>query len=385
MNNLGIYVHWPFCIKKCPYCDFNSYQNQNYVSNDWLKAYTNQINFFYNFFNKNNINEKKLSSIFFGGGTPSLMEPVIIEKIIEKAYKLFGFKKNIEITLEANPSSLEFKNIVDFKHSGVNRISLGVQALNDKDLNFLGRVHNFIDVKKTLNLVLKNFSNVSVDLIYGLPKQKLTSWEKQLNAFLKKFELQHVSAYQLTIEKGTKFYDLYKKKKLNHLPNEKSIRFYNITKNLLSFNNFMQYEISNYSKSNQQSIHNNLYWKSENWLGIGPGAVSRIWKNNCKRLEFENYKKPSSWLKNALSKNQSFKNFYELEKRILNDEILMMGLRLNDGIEINKFQNNDFMTTNIFKKLLEKKIIHLNSNRLYVDEKHLIKLNVILEKFMHSY
>ena len=182
MNNLGIYVHWPFCIKKCPYCDFNSYQNQNHVPNDWLKAYTNQINFFYNFFNKNKINEKKLSSIFFGGGTPSLMEPVIVEKIIERAYKLFGFKKNIEITLEANPSSLEFKNIVDFKHSGINRISLGVQALNDKDLNFLGRVHNFIDVEKTLNLVLKNFNNTSVDLIYGLPEQKLTSWEKQLNA-----------------------------------------------------------------------------------------------------------------------------------------------------------------------------------------------------------
>jgi len=385
MHDFGIYIHWPFCIKKCPYCDFNSYQNQNYVANDWLIAYTNQIEFFSNFFYKNNINNKKLSSIFFGGGTPSLMNPNIIEKIIEKAYKVFSFDKNVEITLEANPSSLEFKNIKDFKKAGVNRVSLGVQALNDTDLNFLGRVHNFHDVEKTLNLVLKTFNNSSVDLIYGLPKQKLSLWENQLNAFLKKFDIQHVSAYQLTVEKGTKFYDLEKKKKIRFLTNDKSLKFYTSTKNILTSYKFFQYEISNFSKTNHKSVHNNLYWKSENWIGLGPGAISRLWKSNHQRLEFENYKKPSSWLKNALSKNQSFKNFYQLENNILNDEILMMGLRLVEGIETKKIQNKCFMSSTVFKDLLEKKIIHLKDDHIFVDGNYLIKLNTILKKFMSNY
>ena len=385
MHDLGIYIHWPFCIKKCPYCDFNSYQNQNYVENDWLIAYTNQIEFFSNFFYKNNINNKKLSSIFFGGGTPSLMDPIITEKIIEKAYKVFSFDKNVEITLEANPSSLEFKNIKYFKKAGVNRVSLGVQALNDTDLNFLGRVHNFYDVEKTLNLVLKTFNNSSVDLIYGLPRQKLSLWENQLNAFLNKFDVQHVSAYQLTVEKGTKFYDLEKKKKIRFLTNDKSLKFYTSTKNILTSYKFFQYEISNFSKTNHKSVHNNLYWKSENWIGLGPGAISRLWKNNHQRLEFENYKKPSSWLKNALSKNQSFKNFYQLENNILNDEILMMGLRLVDGIETKKIQNKCFMSSMVFKDLLEKKIIHLKGDHIFVDENYLIKLNTILKKFMSNY
>ena len=385
MHDFGIYIHWPFCIKKCPYCDFNSYQNQNYVANDWLIAYTNQIEFFSNFFYKNNINNKKLSSIFFGGGTPSLMDPIITEKIIEKAYKVFSFDKNVEITLEANPSSLEFKNIKDFKRAGVNRVSLGVQALNDTDLNFLGRVHNFHDVEKTLNLVLKTFNNSSVDLIYGLPKQKLSLWENQLNAFLKKFDVQHVSAYQLTVEKGTKFYDLEKKKKIRFLTNDKSLKFYTSTKNILTSHKLSQYEISNFSKTNHKSVHNNLYWKSENWIGLGPGAISRLWKSNHQRLEFENYKKPSSWLKNSLSKNQSFKNFYQLENNILNDEILMMGLRLVDGIETKKIQNKHFMSSTVFKDLLEKKIIHLKDDHIFVDGNYLIKLNTILKKFMSNY
>ena len=385
MHDFGIYIHWPFCIKKCPYCDFNSYQNQNYVANDWLIAYTNQIEFFSNFFYKNNINNKKLSSIFFGGGTPSLMDPIITEKIIEKAYKVFSFDKNVEITLEANPSSLEFKNIKDFKRAGVNRVSLGVQALNDTDLNFLGRVHNFHDVEKTLNLVLNTFNNSSVDLIYGLPKQKLSLWENQLNAFLKKFDVQHVSAYQLTIEKGTKFYDLEKKKKIRFLTNDKSLKFYTSTKNILTSHKLSQYEISNFSKTNHKSVHNNLYWKSENWIGLGPGAISRLWKSNYQRLEFENYKKPSSWLKNSLSKNQSFKNFCQLENNILNDEILMMGLRLVDGIETKKIQNKHFMSSTVFKDLLEKKIIHLKDDHIFVDGNYLIKLNTILKKFMSNY
>ena len=216
MNDLGLYIHWPFCIVKCPYCDFNSHKISNYNENDWLNAYLDQIDFLKSFCSENLIQTCKLSSIFFGGGTPSLMKPIIIEKVIEKAFITFGFKDKIEITLEANPSTIEFKDINAFKHSGINRISLGIQSLNNNDLKFLGRIHEFFDIKNTLNQVLNVFENTSVDLIYGLPNQSLSNWEKELNSFLTNFKLQHISAYQLTIEKGTKFFNLLNNNNIAH-------------------------------------------------------------------------------------------------------------------------------------------------------------------------
>ncbi len=385
MNDLGLYIHWPFCIEKCPYCDFNSHKVSKHIPEDWLKAYLNQITFFFEFLKKNNIKRKKLNSIFFGGGTPSLMKPKIIENIILKLEKLFGFEKNIEITLEANPSKLEFKNIIDFKKSGINRVSLGIQALNDLDLKYLGRIHNFSDSEKILDLVSKIFKNISVDLMYGLPKQNIFLWEQQLNKFLNKFKIHHISAYQLTIEKGTKFYDLEKKKLLQMLSETKTTEFYNLTKNIILSYNYEQYEISNFSQERFNSIHNKLYWKSDNWIGIGPGSVSRLWNNKQERIEIINYKKPSTWLKNSKLNQQKFNKISFLDKRVLNDEILMMGLRLNKGIEIERIQDLSFMKTLAFKKLVKRGVIHKKNDFIYVDEKYLIKLNAVLNQIINNH
>ena len=197
-SKLGLYVHWPFCLSKCPYCDFNSYTISEYDKIEWLKAYLNQLNMIREFCEKNNFSLTKLTSIFFGGGTPSLMEPKIIEKIINKSLKVFGFNDDIEITLEANPSSIEFKNIKEFKSSGINRLSLGVQSLKNEDLSFLGRLHKIEDTKKIINVANKVFNNISIDLIYGLPFQNIKNWKNDLNNFLSEYHLNHISAYQLT-------------------------------------------------------------------------------------------------------------------------------------------------------------------------------------------
>ena len=197
-SKLGLYVHWPFCLSKCPYCDFNSYTISEYDKIEWLNAYLNQLNMMREFYEKNNLSLTKLTSIFFGGGTPSLMEPKIIEKIINKSLKVFGFNDDIEITLEANPSSIEFKNIKEFKSSGINRLSLGVQSLKNEDLSFLGRLHKIEDTKKIINVANKVFNNISIDLIYGLPFQNIKNWKDDLNNFLSEYHLNHISAYQLT-------------------------------------------------------------------------------------------------------------------------------------------------------------------------------------------
>ena len=385
MNDLGLYIHWPFCLVKCPYCDFNSHKVNNYNENDWLNAYLNQIDFLNNFCSKNFIHTHKLSSIFFGGGTPSLMKPHIIEKIIDKAFNTFGFKDKIEITLEANPSTIEFKNINDFKHLGINRISLGIQSLNNNDLKFLGRIHEFLDIRNTLSQVLNVFENTSVDLIFGLPNQSLSNWEKELDEFLLNFKLQHISAYQLTIEKGTKFFNLFNSNKIKPINEGKEELFYKLTKNVIENHQFIQYEISNYSKNNFKSIHNQLYWKSENWIGIGPGAISRLWDKDNKRYEIENYKKPSTWLKNILFNQKKLKKIEVLDNVISDDEILMMGLRSNEGIEINKLTNENLTKKNIFKQLLKKRIIKVKNEKVMIENNHLIKLNTILYEIMNNH
>ena len=381
MNNFGLYVHWPFCILKCPYCDFNSHKITNYDENDWLNAYIKQINYFHQYLPNNSIKKEKLSSIFFGGGTPSLMKPGFIRKIINHASQVFNFKENIEITLEANPSSLEFQSIKDFKNAGINRISLGVQSLNDNDLKFLGRIHKITDIKETLKIVLNTFDNVSVDLIYGLQNQKLNTWEKQLDQFLTEFKLQHISAYQLTIEKGTKFYKLYNENIFKSLSEKTQGLFYETTRNIIQNHKFYQYEVSNFAKSNFKSIHNQLYWKSDNWIGIGPGAVSRLWDTKFKRYQIENYKKPTSWLQNVLKHNK-LKKIEVISHNISDHETLMMGLRLVEGIRVNKLYDPNIIKKNNVDNLFKKKILRIKNKKIHVNTKYLVTLDGIINQII---
>ena len=385
MNKLGIYIHWPYCISKCPYCDFNSHKIENYNPNDWLVAYKNQIKYFKDYLTTQNFRNKKISSIFFGGGTPSLMQPKLIEQILFFINKLFNFERNIEITLESNPTNLELNKVNDFKLAGVNRISLGVQGLNDTDLKFLGRLHNISDTFNILDLMQKKIDNISVDLIYALACQNLETWNNELNYFLKRFSIKHLSAYQLIIEKGTKFYDLFNKGKLNTVSDGIYKQFYFSTKSILKENKFDQYEISNFSKPNYFSKHNTIYWKSDNWIGIGPGAISRIWNNKKERIEFENFKKPETWLLNCLYEKVILKKIFKINFNITQQEILMMGLRLNEGVNLDKLRHKTFLNSEELIQLQRQGIIYTKKNNLKINENYFNVHDYIVRKIIDNY
>ncbi len=385
MNKLGIYIHWPYCISKCPYCDFNSHKIKNYDPNKWLLAYENQIKYFKEYLLFQNFKNIKLSSIFFGGGTPSLMPPKMVEKILLFINKFFNFDKNIEITLEANPTNLELNKISDFKSAGVNRVSLGVQGLNDTDLKYLGRLHNASETFVVLDLMSKIIDNISVDLIYALSCQNLEIWNNELQTFLKNFSIKHLSAYQLVIEKGTKFYHLFNKGELKTVSDNLYKEFYFSTKNILEENKFDQYEISNFSKPNFFSKHNRIYWESENWIGVGPGAISRIWNDKKERIEFENFKKPETWLKNCLKETINLKKISKISFGAAEQEILMMGLRLNKGIDLNKLQDQTFLNNDEVLHLQSKGIIDIRGNKLMINENYFNVHDFIVRKIIDNY
>ena len=385
MNSLGIYIHWPYCISKCPYCDFNSHKIKNYDPNEWLSAYENQIKFFKEYLVSQNYKNIKLSSIFVGGGTPSLMPPKLVGEILLFINKLFNFDKNIEITLESNPTNLELNKISDFKSAGVNRISLGVQGLNDADLKYLGRLHNASETFFVLDLMQKIIDNISVDLIYALSCQNLEIWNHELQTFLKNFSIKHLSAYQLVIEKGTKFYHLLNRGELETVSDNLYKEFYFSTKNILKDNKFDQYEISNFSKPNFYSKHNTIYWKSDNWIGIGPGAVSRIWNDKKERIEFENFKKPETWLKNCLQKKLNLKKILTINFDTSEQEILMMGLRLNEGVDLNKLQQTTFLKNDEILHLQKQGIINIRKNKLMINENYFYVHDYIVRKIIDNY
>ena len=378
-NLLSLYIHWPYCEAKCPYCDFNSHVNEPIDSKNWIQSYTNQLREMKKQLLEHRVNSNKLNAIFFGGGTPSLMPLEIIESILNTSADLFGFKENIEISLEANPSSYEKDKFYDLKNIGINRLSIGVQSLNDKNLKFLGRLHNSMDAKVAVEHAAKTFNNVSVDLIYALHGQKILEWTNELEKFLKNNNLQHLSLYQLTIEQGTKFFTDYKKGLLNVIDNDHAADFYKVSNEILKNHNFFKYEVSNYAKKGFECNHNLNYWKSENWIGIGPGAYGRIWssKSNIKRVEYQNYKNPKTWLSKNFNKSQFEKtNFFDSTTSDI--DTLTMGLRLYEGIETFKLYDKSIIESDAFKELQNKNVIKIKNGFLKVNKNYMIKLNSII-------
>ena len=377
---LSLYVHWPYCESKCPYCDFNSHVNETINVNDWIKSFGNQLYAMKEELIKKNIRFKNLNAIFFGGGTPSLMPLEIIENIINKSKDIFGFKQNIEITIEANPSSYESKKFIEFNKIGVNRLSMGVQSLNNSYLKFLGRLHNIKDVEIALEDAANIFDNVSVDLIYALHGQKLTDWVNELETFLKSNKLQHLSLYQLTIEEGTKFFKDHKIGLIKLIDNDLAAEFYEISNKILNDFKFTRYEVSNYAKKGFKCRHNLNYWKSENWMGIGPGAYGRLWSSNTKsnRIEYQNYKNPKTWLSKNLLQAE-FEKINELNEHVSDLDTLTMGLRLNDGIEISRLNNKSIIKFSSLRMLQKKKILSFKNDILKVNKRHMIKLNSIVD------
>lgn len=340
MNHLSIYIHWPFCLSKCPYCDFNSHVAEKVEHDRWLKSYERELEYF-----KDLISNKYITSIFFGGGTPSLMKPFVVDGIIQKIAKLGRIDQQTEITLETNPTSFEANKFQDFRIAGVNRVSIGVQSLIEDDLRALGRQHDKKQAIQTIEKANSLFEKVSFDLIYARSNQTLENWQKELTEAMQ-MASGHISLYQLTIEKGTLFYKLFNEGNLTIPESDTAADMYEWTNSYLESNGYNRYEISNYATPNNECKHNLAYWQYDNYLGIGPGAHSRInISNNLHSVMM--WHKPDKWLQTVDSLGRGIQNINPLSEQEIIEEILMMGLRLEKGINI------DIMQKRIGKKLSE--------------------------------
>lgn len=377
-NKLGLYVHYPFCKKKCPYCDFNSHIRKNPIDvEQYINAYIRDLEK-----TANRINSKPLTSIFFGGGTPSLMPAIMVEKIIDKANELFGFTNDIEITLEANPTSVESKKFNDFKIAGVNRVSLGVQSLNDNALHYLGREHNSAEALQAVEIAQKHFSRWSFDMIYCRPNQTIEQWQLELSKAVKNIG-GHISLYQLTIEDGTVFKRLFDKGEIVMPNDELSADMYVFTNNYLSELGYDAYEVSNYAMSGDESKHNKLYWSYDDYIGIGAGAHGRITDIYGDKYGTACHSNPEKWLKD----NSYFENAI-IDKKEQAIETMLMGLRLKDGVSEKKIKSitgvgfEYVLDMKRLKIVIDKGLIEFEE-RLKTTEKGRLTLNSVLSYILN--
>jgi putative oxygen-independent coproporphyrinogen III oxidase len=324
----GVYVHWPFCRAKCPYCDFNSHVRHGGIDEGrFLAAYLTELSHFASL-----APGRAVSSIFFGGGTPSLMRPSSVAAIINAIAKHWGIAPDAEITLEANPTSVEAKNFAGYRSAGVNRLSLGVQALDDQSLKALGRMHSADEALAALALAKRHFDRVSFDLIYAREGQTAREWREELTLALD-HAADHLSLYQLTIEEGTPFAARHEAGSLRIPDNDLAGELFSLTQELCEAAGLPAYEISNHARPGSESRHNLIYWRGHDYAGIGAGAHSRITADGAKRAR-STIKSPEGWLTQVEASNHGIMSEETLSPEDAAEEYLLMGLRLAEGIDL---------------------------------------------------
>ncbi|WDF71603.1 radical SAM family heme chaperone HemW [Novosphingobium sp. KACC 22771] len=319
----ALYIHWPFCLKKCPYCDFNSHVRDGVDHDLWRRALLSDMRH-----EAEVAGGEALESIFFGGGTPSLMPPALVAALLEEAQRLWGFAPGIEITLEANPSSVEAANFAALAVAGVNRVSLGVQALDDAALRFLGRLHGVDEALAALGVAQEHFARVSFDLIYARPDQSAQAWEAELGRALA-LGTDHLSLYQLTIEEGTRFATLVREGAFAPLEDDPAADLFALTRAITARAGLPAYEVSNHAKPGQESRHNLTYWRYHDYAGIGPGAHGRRGGFATTR-----HKKPENWLTSVAGKGHGTQEERALGIAEQGAEAVLMGLRLAEGMDV---------------------------------------------------
>ena len=337
---LALYIHWPFCKSKCPYCDFNSHVRERIDEPRWRAALLAELDHW-----APALKDRELVSIFFGGGTPSLMAPATAAALIERAAQHWPAARDLEITLEANPTSVEVSRFAALRAAGVNRVSLGVQALDDASLKFLGRGHNAGEARDAVKLAARLFDRFSFDLIYARPGQTLAAWRDELSAALAMAE-SHLSLYQLTIEPGTAFATAYARGDFRLPDDETQGALYETTQETLAAAGLPAYEISNHARVGEECRHNLVYWRYQDYLGIGPGAHGRLTLGDEKRA-LKNFRAPETWLKAVEGAGHGVEETLLLSADERRDEMLMMGLRLGEGVARDAFRaetGGDFET-----------------------------------------
>ncbi|WP_121024308.1 radical SAM family heme chaperone HemW [Litoreibacter meonggei] len=374
----GVYVHWPFCQAKCPYCDFNSHVSANVDQSAWVRAYLSELNRLAAL-----TPDRIVSTVFFGGGTPSLMHPDTVAAIIERIRANWRTSNDIEINLEANPTSVEAERFNGFRQAGVNRISMGIQALNDADLKLLGRLHTVSEAERAFDIARTAFDRVSFDLIYARQNQTASDWEAELTRALG-MAVDHLSVYQLTIEDGTAFGDRFARGGLRGLPSDDlSADLFEITQSITDAYGFSAYEVSNHAKAGQESRHNLVYWRGGDYVGVGPGAHGRFDANGA-RLATETFLAPNKWLDSVNTRGTGENAVARLTTEEQALEYLLMSLRLAEGCETDwlyQLDKNSISSSKI-KDLSESGRLILEDSRLVVPAKSRILLNAILAQLV---
>jgi putative oxygen-independent coproporphyrinogen III oxidase len=326
-TDIGVYIHWPFCESKCAYCDFNSHVRESIDQPRWRDALLADLRF-----EAALTPGRRVASIFFGGGTPSLMAPDTVAALIAEVKTLWPTTADLEITLEANPSSVEAEKFASFAGAGVGRVSLGIQSLNDESLRFLTRRHDAREARHAIEVAQKYFPRMSFDLIYARPGQSVQSWQSELQEALG-FGTQHLSLYQLTIEPNTGFAGQYKRGAFTLPDEDASVALFDTTQAMMTAAGLPLYEISNHAKPGEECRHNLIYWRYCDYVGIGPGAHGRRNATATTRL-----KRPEAWLEAVTTQGHGIDSAQALDARTRAEEALLMGLRLASGIDAKWFE-----------------------------------------------
>jgi oxygen-independent coproporphyrinogen-3 oxidase len=330
----GVYIHWPFCAAKCPYCDFNSHVRAQVDEDSWSDAIVRELEWTAA---RQGADRPLVSTMFFGGGTPSLMSGRAVGRAIDTVARLWRMTNNVEITLEANPASADAARFADYRVAGVNRLSLGMQALNDADLKQLGRLHNVAEAKAALALAMKNFDRVSLDLIYARPEQTVAAWKQELHEALA-FGTEHLSLYQLTIEPATPFAQLYRTGALRIPDEDRAAALYETTQEITEAANRPAYEVSNHAAPGAESRHNLLYWRYGAYAGVGPGAHGRL-DLSGKRFATAMEKLPERWRERVTREDNGLTEMEEISPAEAAREHLLMNLRLSEGIDLAAYRS----------------------------------------------
>lgn len=376
-GGFGLYLHWPFCQAKCPYCDFNSHVSRSIDQKRWLNAYLSELDRY-----AAEVPNRVLTSVFFGGGTPSLMEPFVVHAILDRIRQLWPQANDMEVTLEANPGSVEAGRFRDYAQAGVNRVSMGIQALNDADLKRLGRLHSVAEAKAAFDVARAQFDRVSFDLIYARQNQTLPDWQAELSEALS-MAIDHLSLYQLTIEQGTAFGDRYTLGTLRGLPEDDlAADMYLATQELCTQAGLEAYEVSNHAKPGAESRHNLIYWRYGDYVGIGPGAHGRLTLGGQK-FATETELTPGKWL-HAIEANTPAETRNAVALRDQANEYLMMGLRITGGLDAERFSRLSGQPLNDEKLryLTDIGMVTQQGNQLCVTQNGRMVLNSVIKELL---
>lgn len=376
-GGFGIYIHWPFCQAKCPYCDFNSHVAREIDQSRWFSAYIAEIDR-----HAEEVPDRTVSSIFFGGGTPSLMDPDLVDGILTRIRHHWPQANDPEITLEANPGSVEAGRFRGYRDAGITRVSMGLQALNDRDLQRLGRIHTVSEALDAFDIARNCFDRVSFDLIYARQDQTPEAWRSELKQALNK-AIDHISLYQLTIEDGTAFGDRYRIGKLRGLPDDDdAAEMYDITQEETDAAGFHCYEVSNHARPGAESRHNSLYWRYGDYLGIGPGAHGRVTLEG-QRTATEAIRMPDAWLR-AAETGGADRDRTPLSQADQATEFLLMGLRLTRGIDLDRYErlSGAPLSQTVLKDLSDMGMIETEGGWLRVTPSGRIVLNAVIAKLL---